>query len=63
MSDAIDVAVVLRIAYELIDLSARALDAGRDVSKEEVDAAFERAGAADAAWANALKPASELPSA
>ncbi len=50
----LDALLVLYIANELIGLVARAIENGqRQVRREQVDAAFARADAADAKWQEA----------
>jgi len=53
-SKMLDALLVLYIANELIGLVARAIENGqRQVTREQVDAAFSRADAADAKWQEA----------
>ena len=48
----LDALLVLYIANELLGLVARAIENGqRQVTREQVDAAFSRADVADAKWA------------
>ena len=48
----LDALLVLYIANELLGLVSRAMENGqRQVTREQVDAAFARADAADAKWA------------
>ena len=55
-SKMLDALLVLYIANELIGLVARAIENGQtQVTREQVDAAFSRADAADAKWASARK--------
>jgi len=62
MSNAIDIAVILRIIAELAGLATRAVAAGAEVSQEDLEAAFERAGLADEAWlASIVAPRSPQP--
>ena len=50
----LDALLVLYIANELIGLVARAIENGQhQVTREQVDAAFARADAAEARWKNA----------
>ena len=50
----LDALLVLYIANELLGLVARAIASGQtEVTREQVDAAFARADAADANWAEA----------
>ncbi len=52
----LDALLVLYIANELLGLVSRAIENGqRQVTREQVDAAFSRADAADAKWAEARK--------
>ena len=52
----LDALLVLYIANELLGLVARAIENGQtQVTREQVDAAFSRADAADAKWAEARK--------
>ena len=53
-SKMLDALLVLYIANELLGLVARAIENGQSqVTREQVDAAFARADAADAKWAEA----------
>lgn len=50
----VNVLLVLYVANELLGIVARAIQAGQSqVTKEQVDAAFARADAADAKWEKA----------
>jgi len=52
----LDALLVLYIANELLGLVARAIENGQSqVTREQVDAAFARADAADAKWQEARK--------
>jgi len=52
----LDALLVLYIANELLGLVARAIENGQtQVTREQVNAAFSRADAADAKWASARK--------
>jgi len=60
-SKMLDALLVLYIANELIGLVARAIENGQSqVTREQVDAAFARADAADAKWENAQGRGSRL---
>ena len=55
-SKMLDALLVLYIANELISLVTRAIENGQtQVTREQVDAAFARADAADAKWEEAIK--------
>ncbi len=55
MNELTETLVLLRVIGELAVLVERAISSGKDVTAEEIQAAFGRADAADARWAQAIK--------
>lgn len=43
--------IITQLVLELLALVARAIEAGTDISEEKIQAAFDRAGLANADWA------------
>lgn len=53
MSDLTNVLILMHLITEATGLVARAIEAGRDVTDEELAAVFARCDRADAAWDDA----------
>lgn len=59
MSSTLQVMMLIRVLTEVLGLIVRAREAGTGISKEQIDAAFDKVETADAAWAEANRPKTE----